>query len=136
MGYLMPHVAYYQLLADNKGFSLEAFVVGSQHQLTFNPTNDIVLDGELASRPILSYVLDPSDNTTNLQIEVGIKRTNHTNLDKIRTWTLSGTALRTPQDSIPRHLLETENNTIVFRVVSGVGAVWVRNVSVHYHRDI
>lgn len=110
----------------------DRFGAGStRFSLTWNPSNDIIQTsntGELTSRPLLCYRVDPSGNAQNIRLEIRIN-----NNDIGSDATFSGTISRTYVE-IVNQTVSKGDNTILFSVDGGEGNLRISDVVVFYKR--
>ena len=134
----MPHFAYYHVLTDDVVMALPQFNAPSGEDLntqrvTFNPTDDIELDGSGANRPLLCYQVDLDDASAfKLKVQIrdqqGADRT-------ISTWSFDGNDTRQFMDPFRLEWLHKGDHSIFFKRISGAGSVKIRNVVVFFQRD-
>lgn len=121
----MPTFTAYQALRDGS-FRLSS---NENETITWNPSNDIRQDGN-DNRPLLCYRVDPSNNASNLHLQVQL---NGVGIGSNARF--SGTVSRTYME-IVRQPVNTGNNNISFEVPSGTGSLKISDVIVWYKRFI
>ncbi|EAW38161.1 hypothetical protein [Lyngbya sp. PCC 8106] len=120
----MPNVTDYKVLRDS------AFTLNVNQERTLNSFS---LPGGLADDPaILSFMIDPSNNASNLKLEVEV------NDQRVYSITASGTSLRTILEPFSVNSLnQNGSNTVQFRVDSGTaGSVRIDNVIIWFQRRV
>lgn len=121
----MPTITAYHALRDGS-FRLSS---NENETITWNPSNDIRQDGN-NNRPLLCYRVDPSNNASNLHLQVQL---NGVGIGSNARF--SGTVSRTYME-IVRQPVNTGNNNISFEVMSGTGSLKISDVIVWYKRFI
>ncbi|HXV41662.1 MAG TPA: hypothetical protein VEC96_01255 [Anaerolineae bacterium] len=129
----MPNLTDYNILLDAP-VELN-FFGNNERTFNFNPPNDIQLDNNIDNRPVLSYRVDPSDETQNLQFNVFI-RTNAGIDELVNSFTFNGTVSRTIFEATSSSHVDAGNNPIIFRLEDGIGSVTISDVIVWFKRSV
>jgi hypothetical protein len=130
----MPHVAFYRVVTDVTELDFPSD--GNSRELTFNATNDIVLN-ESSARPMVCFQMDPgSENETpKVKIEVFIRDLSGADR-KICGYNLSGETSRWTMEPIKPEWVRKGDNKLIFKADVDVGRLVIRNVVVFFQRDI
>ena len=130
----MPNVAFYRVVTDATviRFPGEGSTATTQ-DVTFNTTNDIVLN-ESESRPILGFLMDPSENSK-VKLEIFIRDLSGADR-KITTWNLSGGASRYTMEPIKPEWVRKGDNKIIFKADVDQGSVEIKNIIVFFQRNV
>jgi len=129
----MPHVAFYRVVSDLKELDFPSG--GNTQELTFNATNDIVLN-ESSARPMVCFQMDPGsqNETPKARIEVFVR---HTAGDhKICEYNLSGETSRWTMEPVNPDWVGKGDNKLIFKADVDVGKLVIRNVVVFYQRSV
>ncbi|MFO7561609.1 MAG: hypothetical protein R6X02_03110 [Enhygromyxa sp.] len=123
-------MAHYDVLSD-ASFTL---MQGEQHRVLFNPENDAYLEDTARRATILTYMVDPSNDASGIEIEVFARMGGRDK--RISVLRVSGTQLRTVLEPFNPSGLQTGDNRITFKVSSGSGSVRISNVIMWYQRRL
>lgn len=126
----MARNTHYHVLQDGPTSITE----GNSLVLSWNPSNDIVLDSQTLS-PVLSYRADPSNNANNLNFKVAMQNQTGGNIP-VGSFTLSGTVSRTVFEVLTRSGITKDSMRFIFEVGGGVGNVSISDVIVWFHREV
>jgi hypothetical protein len=131
----MPHVAFYRVVTDVTELDFPSD--GTSRDLTFNTTNDIVLN-ESSARPMVCFQMDPgsSNETPKCNLKVFIRDLSGADR-KICEYNLAGDTSRWTMEPIkPEWVRKNADNKLIFKADVDVGRLVIRNVVVFFMRDI
>lgn len=122
----MATVADYLVIRD------DSFTLGNNQERTLSfSLGSIVSDNDGARRPFLAFMLDSSSNASNLAVTIEV------NDQPIRSFQISNDAALGVWEVFGSNILNINgNNTIQFRVESGVGTVTFSDVILWFQQNV
>lgn len=126
----MALLTHYEVLKDGS-ITLEA---GEQSRLLFNPEDDAYLEDTVRRAAILSYMVDPSQDARDIEIEVFARMGGRD--VQISLLRVTGGIARTVTEPFNPSGLSKQDNRLTFKVTKGSGSVRISNVVMWYQRRI
>jgi hypothetical protein len=131
---IMTHVAFYRVITDVTELDFPSD--GASKELTFNTTNDVVLN-ESSARPMVCFQMDPgsTNETPKVKLEVFIRDLSGAER-KICGYNLVGDTSRWTMEPIKPEWVRKGDHKLIFQADVDVGKLVIRNVIVFVQRDI